>query len=174
MKILRNMALVLLLLTLLVGCRPCGRLTADYRESPFRAEIRFERGGVTVYAEAETTRTDGVLTLSSLRLLAPPSLAGIELVREGESLILLRDGLRTSSVGAGEWWETASLLCAAGKLCYVCDTEWEGLSLEYAEITEGDCVYEVLREAETGIPKRISSGERSLTVIRFEGVQART
>lgn len=173
MKILRIAVTLLVMMAMLVGCRPTGRATVDYRERPFRAEVKWERGGVTVYAEAETAMDNGMVGLSSLRLLAPPSVEGIEVVRENGELILMRDGLRISSVGATDWWETASLLCATGSMKYVCKTEWEGLSLEYAEITDGTSVIEILREPETGIPKRITYGDCALTVIRFESFEAR-
>jgi len=173
MKILRIAVAVLVVALLLVGCRPTGRAAADYRERPFRAEVRWERGGVTVYAEAETVMENGALMLSYVRLLAPPSLAGIEMRMENGALVLLRDGIRMTATGAKAWWETVSLLCASGSLTYVCDTEWAGLSLEYAEISDGEAVVEVLREPTTGVPKRITQGEISLTVIRFEPIVAR-
>ena len=69
MKILRMLAVLLSLAGLLCGCRVAGRPTADYRTRAFRAEIRWEREGVTVYAEAETAMTDGGPMLSSLRLI---------------------------------------------------------------------------------------------------------
>ena len=173
MKILRTVLGILLLLSMLGGCRPMRRMEADYRTHAFRAEIRFSAGEVTVYAEMETVLQDGVLVPSSVRLLAPPSLAGIVLERQGEELLLLRDGIRTPCAGAVAWWETASLLCASGAMHYVCDTELEGLPLAYAEIGEGTDAYGVYCERETGIPKKITKGERALTVIRFERLEAR-
>ena len=137
----------------------------------FRAEIRFASEGVTVYAEVETALVDGTPVPSRVRLLAPPSLAGIELSREDGEIVLIRDDIRTPSVGAQRWWEMAALLCVSGKLRYVCDVEWAGLSLEYAE---SDAGHEVYREAVTGIPKRICMGERELTVIRFVRTPARS
>lgn len=173
MKILRNILALGMSLLLLVGCRPTGHRTADYRETPFRAEIRFEAGGVAVYAEVETALADGVLHSERVRLLAPPSLAGITLEREGETIVLVRDGMRIPCPGAAHWWEMASLLCAEGTLHYVCEAELEGLSLDYAEILDGERVYEIYRERETGIPKRIATGEHEVTVIRFERIEAR-
>lgn len=173
MKILRNFLLLLTVATLLVGCRGTGKGTPDYRMEPFCAEVRWERDGVTVCAETETAWEDGVLTLSSLRLLSPPSLSGIEVTRANGKLVLVREGICMTASGAEEWWETASLLCAVGEMHYVCDTEWEGLSLEYAEIGDGTRVVEVLREPNTGIPKRIAEGALALTVIRFEPITER-
>ena len=173
MKILRNFILLLMVAAMLVGCRATGRGTPDYRTEPFRAEIRWDCEGVTVYAEIETMLADGVLSLYSLRLLSPPTLAGIELICENGKLVLAREGIRMTAVGAAGWWKSASLLCNAGELRYVCDTEWEGLALEYAEITDGTRVTEVLREPNTGIPKRLAEGENALTVIRFEPITVR-
>ncbi len=176
MKILRNAALVLLLCALLGGCRAGYRDLPDYRARDFRAEVRMDLGEIPVYAEVLAERAEGAVyaTLRGVRLLAPPSLAGIELSCEDGTVMLSRDGIRTAAAGAGAWWETCALLCAEGVLRSVCDTEWEGLPLDYAEITSGDRVVEVYREIETGNPKRLCEGDRSLTVIRFEGVQART
>ncbi len=176
MKILRNMTVLLLLCVLLVGCRPSGRNLPDYRARDFRAEVRLEFGEVDVYAEvlAEREENAAYATLRHVRLLAPPSISGIELTLEGETVILARDGIRTPAAGATVWWDACTLLCAEGTLRSVCDTEWEGLSLDYAEIRSGARMVELYREPETGIPKRIVDGETELTVIRFEGVQART
>lgn len=173
MKIIRCVAIVLVLMAVLGGCHPTGRATDDYRRRAFRAEVRFTSGEVTVYAEVETEQEGEGVSLSRARLLAPPSLAGIELVRKEGELLLLRDGLEMHTAGAQGWWDTLSLLCASGTLRYICDTELAGLSLEYAEITDGTRTVEVLRERETGIPKRITEGDRSLTVIRFEPIEAR-
>ena len=173
MKILRNMLGILLLLTVLCSCHRLRRTVADYREHPFRAEIRFISGGVTVYAEMETVLVDGALTPSSMRLLAPPSLEGIVLEREGEEIVLTRDGLRTPCAGAKGWWETADLLCASGTMHYVCDTELEGLPLAYMEIGEGRDAYGIFCERETGSPKKIVRGAQELTLIRFERIEAR-
>lgn len=174
MKILRNVIGVLLLMTLLCGCQPMRRTLPDYRERAFRAEIRFAVEGVIVCAEVETTLADGVLMPSRMRLLTPPSLSGIALLREGEEVILCSDGLRTPCVGAERWWEMAELLCASGKLCYVCDTELEGLPLAYAEIGGGAEVYGIWCDGKSGIPKKITHGDRALTVLRMESIEART
>lgn len=173
MKILRISVIFLMLTVLLVGCRGAGPATPDYRASPFRAEVRWESGGISTYAELETAWENGALVLSSVRLLAPPSLEGITLRCENGEIVLVRDGLDMTAAGAARWWETASLVCAAGTLSYVCDTEWQGLALEYAEIADGEGVVEVLRERTTGTPVRIACGERVLTVIRFEAIGAR-
>ena len=176
MKILRNVAVLLLLCTLLSGCRLHGRNLPDYRERDFRAEVRLDFLEVPVYAEVLAERAEGAAyaTLRHVRLLSPPSLVGIELFCEGDAVILSRDGIQIATAGAMTWWDACALLCAEGALRSVCNTEWEGLSLDYAEISSGVGVVEVYRDLDTGIPKRICEGERALTVIRFEEVVART
>ena len=176
MKILRNVATWILLCAMLAGCRAGRRNLPDYREGDFRAEVRIDLGELPVYAEVAAERAEGATyaALREVRLLAPPSLAGIVLTCEDGTVMLSRDGIRTAAAGAVAFWEACVLLCAEGALRSVCDTEWEGLALDYAEITSDTRVVEVYRDPETGIPKRLCEGNTSLTVIRFERVQART
>ena len=87
--------------------------------------------------------------------------------------MMARDGVRMSAAGGEDWWEIASLLVAEGEMRYVCLTDWEGLSLEYAEIRNGTRTIEVLREPKTGVLRRLADGEVVLTVIRFESIEAR-
>ena len=173
MKILRMLGALLVVTGMLVGCRANGNATADYRERPFRAEVRWEREGGYGCADLETAIENGLLVLSHVRLLAPPSLEGIVLSRKDGKTVLERDGMSVSSAGADGFWSCAALICAEGRMRYVCDTDWEGLSFEYAEIVAGERVIEILREPNTGIPKRMSEGDVSLTVIRFEPIEAR-
>ena len=173
MKILRFFTGLLIFLPILAGCRSVGVATPDYRERAFRAEVRICQQGMTVYAEVEAERVGEEIALSHVRLLFPPSVAGIEIFYEADAPILVRDGLRMPSYGAEGWWEVASLLCAEGTMRYVCNTEFEGLALEYAEIDDGERTVSVFREKGTGIPKRVTDGTRELTVIRFEPIEAR-
>ena len=176
MKIQRGTALVLFLCVLLGGCRAGRRGLPDYRTCDFRAEVRMDLGEGTAYAEILADRGEGATpaTLREVRVLAPPSVAGIVLSCEDGTVMLSRDGIHTAAAGAVAFWEACALLCADGSLRSVCDTEWEGLVLDYAEITSDTRTVEIYRDPETGIPKRACEGGVALTVIRFEGIQART
>ena len=175
MKILRNAVVWLWVCVALVGCRSRGANLPDYRVCDFRAEVRVELGEEPFYAEvlAEQDEGEAYAVLRHVRLLAPPALAGIELTVEEGAVVLARDGICEASAGAEAWWNACSLLCAEGVIRSVCEREWEGLPLDYAEISSGERVMGVYRDARTGIPKRICLDETVLTVIRWEETRAR-
>lgn len=175
-RIFRLLLVVSLAMGLLAGCRHLERNLPDYRARPFRAEVRWSMGGVTMCAEVVTefASENGRLAVSEILFSEPPSLAGIRVWKKDGVLSISRDGVEIPCEAANEWYSAVSVLCAEGELRGVCETELSGLSVQYAEIKDGETVYEVYRLSHTGEPKRIVCGENELTVIRFEAIEEET
>ena len=149
----------------LCGCTPA---LPDHRERSFCATVSFENEGTRVCAEVEGLAEDGGRArLVRVTLSAPSALAGAILTEREDGPILSLEGIETPAVGLSSIWQRCALLCAEGGMREVCDTEWEGRSVRYAEIGEGQGRVCLWRDPETGIPLRVAQGEHVLTVERF-------
>lgn len=164
----------LAVLTLLCGAS-CQRvhLARDYRTEPFWATVAWTVGELTV--SAELTAEPSAVSGGTLRmeLTSPDTLDGIVLTRaEGVWQVSCGEIVTEGSLW-GELTAYAELAVPEGEVIPVCETTLRGESLLYAEIVhkteEGEeRVYELYVEAESGVPREIRSGERSLEILCFE------
>ena len=163
-------ALLLLSLILFPSCA-AKRSLPDYRAAAFSVELRWETEGQTVYAHAEyeAPSPDGTVRNFRLRFTAPESMKGMTLTRKGEHITLERDGLLCDGSKCSALLSVADLLITEGTIKSLGNTEWNGLTLRYAEIrdTEGE-VISLLLDPESGSPKQAVRKDTTLTVLRFE------
>ena len=149
------------------SCKPL-RPLPDYRDRGFSATVRWESEGVTICAELETVVEEGDLAgLCRVTLSSPSSLAGAVLEKSEQGVAMTLEGVCIESPGADKIWKACALLTSDGEMDDVCDTEWQGLSVRYSEIGEGEDRCSLFRERKTGAPMRIEKGELVLVVERF-------
>ena len=159
------------LLLMLEGCRV--EAMPDYRSTPFIAEIRYDMYGTLITAEIHAGNTESDMGLGrdiELNFTSPPELLGfcvrrvggeVSMIR-GETVIVISDIEATLSSLAA-----ADLLTCGGELCGVEKIEENGVLMRRARIAGKSGDIELLCDS-SGVPKRISDGKLSVTVIRFE------
>ncbi len=155
---------------LLVSACSCMALRSlpDHRERGFLATVRWESEGVTVCAELDAECREGEgARICRVTLSSPPALAGAILEECEDGIAMTLEGVRIVSAGADEIWQVCSLLVLDGAMHEVCDTEWQGLTVRYSEIGEGENVCGLFRDRKTGAPLRLEQGDRVMVVERF-------
>jgi hypothetical protein len=173
-KLKPYLALLLLssMLPLLVCCGRSSSLP-DYRGTSFSAELRWESEGQTVSAIAEYgPPTEGEAPRElSLFFTSPDALKDARLVRRGERVTFTLHGLTVDGASFDSLLSVAELLLTEGVIESVCDTEWEGLSLRYAEIKTSDGrLLSLWLDPSDGAPKRLQCGNVDLTVLHFSRI----
>lgn len=159
------------LLSMLAGCG-VGSMP-DYRDTPFRAEVRYEMYGTLITAEicAGNIESDvGTGRDVELNFTSPPELSGLCVRRvdgevsmiRGETLVPISD--IEAAMGS---LAAADLMTCTGELCEIENIEENGVPMCRARILRERGAVELLCDR-SGVPKRISDGTLSVTVIRFE------
>ena len=144
------------------------RTLPDHRERGFVASVRWESEGVTVCAEVEAACREGEgARICRVTLSTPPALAGAILEECEDGVAMTVEGVRVVSAGAAEIWRDCSLLVLDGEMREICDTEWQGLTVRYSEIGEGENLCGLFRDCKTGAPLRLEQGDRVMVVERF-------
>ncbi len=167
----RKISLILILILLvftLLSCRDS--LPHDYRKSAFCAEIRYEYGGETFCAEinvgvpSETGSTRDI----EMKFTSPPSLAGLCVSeKNGIPSVILGSADVKSEAAANRFLLAAKLLIHDGNMNFIERSEENGLVFYKAEISNADKTISILLDS-NGAPKRVSVGDITITVIRFE------
>lgn len=163
-RLKREWAIAPLLVALWVALFGCGaRLPDDYRDRPFTALVFWQTNGTAVTARFETDgtgKTEMVLT-------SPEGLAGVTLTAEGEKRTL-RCGHAVLEGGyAQPLFDVMALMLPVGERRAVCEAEWGGERVWYAEIT-GDVPTELYLSRERGVPVALRRGEICLEILEFE------
>ena len=165
----------ILALTLLVflypfvsSCRD--PLPHDYRASAFFAEIRYECGSEAYCAEVKvgSPSETGNARDIEIRFTSPPALVGLCVSQKGGMpSVTLGSADVKSQAAADRFLSIAKLLIADGNMKFVEKLEENGLVFYKAEISDTDKTLSLLLDV-NGAPNRISCGDITLTVIRFE------
>ncbi len=160
------LCLPLIIAALLSGCGGKSALP-DYRNDAFSAVVEWKAGALSIKARVES---DGQGTLR-IELTEPKELSGMILLAEGERRRVSCGDAEMEATGLETLFETVGLLLPAGERRVVCETEWEGERVMYAEI-EGEKRVELYLDPESGVPIGVVCGERVLRVRAFESVSS--
>lgn len=165
----------LLTFALLLCCGGCfgQKVPYDYRATAFCVELRWTCRGQAVGAVAEygAPLENGRLRDMSVRFSEPEALCGLHLGRTDGTLFAEYLGLVCDPSAFQELFAYAELLISPGEMCGVCQTELYGLSVDYAEIRNGNTPASVVGlwlRPESGIPQQLSADGKTVTVLSFE------
>ena len=176
-KLLLRVVQTVLSLVLVLSCVSCGRarLPADYRMAAFDARVSWTVEGLSVLAvlraDAPVEGARGI----RMEMISPQTLSGVVLTRQEGQWRVACGELETDASLLRELTAFAELLLPMGEITPVCETEWQGETVLYAEIVhnteEGEkCVYELYLDLETGEPRSIRQGERALEIRSFQAL----
>lgn len=161
------------LLSMLAGCG--AEAMPDYRSTPFRAEIRYELYGTVITAEIHAGNIESDVGSGrdvELNFTSPPELSGLCVRRVGGEVSMIRGEtvVPISDIEAALGsLAAADLMACGGELCEIEKIEENGIAMRRARIYGEGGDIELLCDS-AGVPKRISDGVLSVTVIRFEAV----
>ena len=169
MEKIRIGVVILLAILLLLSLFSCHRrIPWDYRESSFRAEIRWQSSAGTILTGELTGGRDEF----SLCFRSPPEMEGIVLTYSDGETTLTLDGMVAEGLEVGDWLSVRELIFPIGEMKAVALSEWKGERLLYAEVkeerSEGERIYEMYLDEKTGIPREIRWGDRSVEIVFFE------
>ncbi len=152
---------VLILGGLLGGCGGKNTLP-DYRDYAFRARVSWNVGELGMEAVA-VSDLQGSLRIE---LTEPKELSGLVLLLEGERRSVLCADTEVDGAGMAPLFETVELLLPVGERDVICQTEWEGESVMYAETEEKGV--ELYLDPHSGAPVGVVRGDTTVRVLSFE------
>ena len=165
---------LLLCAALISGLMSCASAPMpDYRATPFSAEIRYELYGTVITAEltvGNTVASGAAVRDIELKFTSPPDISGLLVYRkDGVTSITQGDTAVSppSDAAAVGFLRAAELMIYRGELCELEKLEENGKVLRHAKIVGASGEAELWCD-EAGIPKRITDGTVSVTVIRFK------
>lgn len=172
--LIMTLALLLALLTCCsAGCAERIRLPYDYLSAPFRAELRWCEGDLSLSAEvsAAPANVSGKPWDISLRLTAPESVRDIRIERKDGAISLTYEGLTLTGETYEALLRAVDLLLWDAPLEGLCREELMGVPVLYgrrrSEDTQG--TVEVWLD-ESGAPRQLCHGALILTVLSFESI----
>lgn len=152
----------LILAAVLSGCDGKNSIP-DYRDTPFSATVEWMAGELLIVAQVEADLQGSL----KIELIEPEELSGIRLLSEGERRRILCGETELNGESMAPLFETVGLLLPVGERRVICETEWEGERVMYAEI-EGVKRVELYLKPDSGVPVGLVCGDRALRVRSFE------
>ena len=158
---------LLLSLCLLASCTLFPKLPPDYRTQNFEAEIAFALGELPITARVTAQIPTGSRSVraTTMQILTPPSLSGLLLSKENDTLRATCHGITTEAESMDPIWQMAELLTASGNMTSVSYSDQEGQILLYATLTTDTSLYEWYLDPDSGIPHRIQNGSREIKIL---------
>ena len=159
------------LLSALVGCGV--EAMPDYRTTPFKAELRYEMYGTVITAEMRAGSIEGDTGSGrdiELYFTSPPELSGLCVRKAGGEISMIRGDTAvpiSDNEAALYSLAAAELMTCEGELCKVEKIEENGVAMRRAVISAQRGDIDLFCDV-AGVPKRITDGKLSVTVIRFQ------
>ncbi|MBQ8331408.1 MAG: hypothetical protein IJX94_02770 [Clostridia bacterium] len=159
-------------LCLCTACAPL-RQPPDYRTTAFCAEIAWESEGLQVCAilraEATPSEKEGTCQDFSMTFTAPAAMEGMVLSRLAGTTEIHWSNATVDGSAFEELLAYGEMVMPHGQFTILCRAESLGQSVLYGEIQgEDGKSYELYVDEESGAPRQISDGARTVEVRSFQ------
>ena len=167
---IKAVALVMLVMLLLSGCKKEELRSLVYDGEAFECEMSWERGGenfrATIVAASFSGEGERDVTLSFIE---PSAMRGIRITREAGSVSAELDGMTVDGSDFSGWLDIEKLFCTDGELCFVATEKVSGELSDHLRLVRADGeTIDIHISRRDEMPLRISGYEIVAEIIYFE------